>query len=42
MTFNLGSTAKLDVAVYKKKTSYKERKVLNFCKEILVMFTALT
>ena len=42
MTFNLGSTAKLYVAVYKKKTSYKERKVLNFCEEILVMFTALT
>ena len=42
MTYNLGSTAKHDVAVYKKKTSYKERKVLNFCKEILVIFTALT
>ena len=33
---NVGSAAKLHIVKYKKKTNYKESKMLNFREEVLV------
>ena len=38
---NICSAAKLYIAEYKKKTSYKENKVLDFRKEVLALLATL-